>query len=380
MRGIIILIGLLFFSNYSFSYPDNWENFNANSLNSTRDQTIGHTQDMIRERGSLECIVCHGENEDRYEGVLSTDEIMQLTLTADPQSCMQWAPVGICVWMTCTPFGCDFDFSVKVKNFVPDLVVQSYDRANGEPWTESQDLNQISQGDAESSWVMSLISLVEDFDVESVRIRGGVDTEETRRHHANLSFKLVDAYGSPGAIQYMVLNNTGYFCEGSTTPFFPYYISNLDAIAWRWDIPEMFYPQSWAGFVLYDLGSAGNNYGPIYPRHGFMTSQDPLKAAVLAAFRAAHFITRSGQPHLYFSIDESDEDGWWPPDPLDEGEEETGIWQMLYPMSEDECHEFPYGGNPDGERRAEDGSYIWNFWREYKCCEREGAILLLHTG
>lgn len=388
---LIMLLALIGISQGAYSYPDEWEEFDPNDLNAARDETMGNTQQLLEERGSVECIACHGEADDDYEGVMNSLEISEATLNA-ALSCLDWEVRGICVWMTCFLAACEFDFSVKVKNFVPELTMQAYDRANGEPWTESQDINQISQGDADSSWVTTIIGWIENYDVDGIGIRGGVSTEGSKKHHANLNFKLVDAYGNPAIEAFNTLaESTGYVCGGTTTMFFPYYISNLDSIAWRWDVPEMFYPQSWLPLIQqWDLGSGSsnmlgfasktNNYGAIYPRHGFMTSQDPVKAAVLSAFRSAHFITRSGEPHLYFSIDEGDEQGYWPPGPLEQNDEDTGQWQMLYPDEESGCRSFPYSANESANKRPQDGSYIWNFWRAFKCCEREGAVLIFHNG
>jgi integrating conjugative element protein (TIGR03756 family) len=386
----ITAVILFFLSvNLAYAYPKSWEEFNPNDLDTARDSTMGNTQQMLKERGSVECIACHGEADDKYDGVMSTTDIATATTSA-ALSCLDWQVRGICVWMTCITVVCEFDISVKVKNFVPELTMQAYDRANGEPWTESQDINQISQGDADSSWVTSIISWIEDFDVKSVGIRGGVSTEGSKKQHANLHYKLFDAYGNPAIVAFNELaSSTGYVCGGTTTMFYPYYISNLDSIAWRWDVPEMFYPQSWLPLIgLYDLGNGGlggfgfktNNYGAIYPRHGFLTSQDPLKAAVTTAFRASHFITRSGEPHLYFSIDEGASDGYWPPGPLEQNDSDTGQWQMLYPRNESSCRSFPYDSNPSANRRSTDGSYIWNFWRAFKCCERKGSVLIFHSG
>lgn len=385
---LLTLIGL---SQGAYSYPESWEEFNPNDLNAARDETMGNTQQLLEERGSVECIACHGEVDDEYEGVMDSLEISSATMNA-ALSCLDWEVRGVCIWMTCVLVACEFDYSIKVKNFVPELTVQAYDRANGEPWTESQDINQISQGDADSSWVTTIIGWIENYDVDDIGIRGGVSTEGSKKQHANLNFKLVDAYGNPAIEAFNELaESTGYVCGGTTTMFFPYYISNLDSIAWRWDVPEMFYPQSWLPLIQqWDLGSGStaslgfqsktNNYGAIYPRHGFMTAQDPLKAAVLSVFRAAHFITRSGEPHLYFSIDEDDEQGYWPPDPLDQDDSDTGQWQMLYPDEEDGCRSFPYSSSESASKRSTDGSYIWNFWRAFKCCEQEGAVLIFHAG
>jgi integrating conjugative element protein (TIGR03756 family) len=388
-QSIFVFFSLFLISGTANSYPESWEEFNPGSLDGARDETIGNTQQLIQERGSVECIACHGEADDEYEGVRDTVDIVDATMSA-ALSCMDWEVRGVCVWMTCILLACEFDVSVKVKNFVPELTVQAYDRANGEPWTESQDINQVSQGDADSSWVTTIIGWIEDYDVGAIGIRGGVSTEGSKKQHSNLNYKLFDAYGNPAIVAFNEFaSSTGYVCGGTTTMFFPYYISNLDSIAWRWDVPEMFYPQSWLPMIsAYDLGNGGtggfgfktNNYGPIYPRHGFLTAQDPLKAAVTTTFRAMHFITRSGEPHLYFSIDEGSSDGYWPPGPLDQDDSDTGRFQMIYPNEESSCTSFPYSGNPSGSRRSTDGSYIWNFWRAFKCCEREGAVLIFHSG
>lgn len=381
MKNILIVFITLVWSCSTFAMPPS--SFDPSVLDSAKTSTIGNTQNLLQKRGSVECLSCHPRTAVNYPGVITTADIMQATLDADYRACMEWEPVGVCIWMTCVLVACDFQASVKVKNYVPELLVQAYDRANGEPWTESQNLNEISQGDADSSWVTKIIGMLESFDVSSVGVRGGTSTQAKGDKHANLKFKLVDAYGSPGSIAYLAANSTGYVCEGVTTPFFPYYISNLDSIAWRWDVPEMFYPQSLAAVVsfgIWDLGGLSNNYGPIYPRHGFMMTTDPVKASVLASFRAAHFITRDFAPHLYFSINEGSRDGWWSPGPLEKDRPTTGKWQMLYPNKETTCESFPYSAQPSGSRRSTDGSYVWNFWREYKCCERKGAVLVFHSG
>ena len=145
---VVIALCLSGMAGQAFAYPDTWTQFDPNDLDAARDQTMGNTQQMLEERGSVECIACHGETNDQYDGVMNTLEISEATMSA-ALSCMNWELRGICVWMTClVPPVCSFSTSLKVKNHVPDLVIQSYDRANGEPWTESQDINQVSQGDA----------------------------------------------------------------------------------------------------------------------------------------------------------------------------------------------------------------------------------------
>lgn len=317
-------------------------------------------------------------------GSTNTLEIVEQTMSA-ALSCMNWEIRGICVWMTCSilPPACTFDYSIKVKNYAPELTVQSYDKATREPWTESRYVNEMLLADADSSWIKELIEVAMDVDLGGVDIRGGVSTPSKKDKKAGLHYKLVDAYGNPAISMFNSLASSfsGLMCKGQATMFMPYFISNLDAISWRWNIPETFYPQSFDVFTTtYDLGSLANNYGPIYPRHGFITSQDPLKAAVLSAFRAVHFITRSGEPHIYQKLPDNSRRGYWPAGPLNKNNSDTGIWQMLYPSRETSCVTFPYGTNPSNSRRSTDNSYIWNFWKSYKCCQRRGSTLVYHNG
>jgi len=80
-----------------------------------------------------------------------------------------------------------------------------------------------------------------------------------------------------------------------------------------------------------------------------------------------------------------------PPPSYDPNNEESGKWQMLSPVAEDECGRFGendslnfFNGYTDrvwpGEitdtalpQRSYD--YSWNLWREYTCCQRRGAFL-----
>ena len=143
----------------------------------------------------------------------------------------------------------------------------------------------------------------------------------------------------------------------------------------------MFYPRSFVRMVrIYARDTTYNNYGAIYPRHEFMTAQDPLKSAVLAAFRAAHVIPRYAEPHLYYTVGQPATDGYWPYGPLDQNDGNTGEFQMLYPKTDTSCAKFPYSGDPSFVRRSGDGSYIWNSWKAYKCCKRQGQKLIYHTG
>lgn len=383
LNRLVLLLILMSLASISNAYDPTWENFDTSQLSDMTDQTIGEGQRLLQQRGGdLECVQCHVEVDDEYEGVIDLLEITQYTMEA-ALSCANWEVRGICVWVTCVAFVCVPSTSIKVQNHVPELVMQSYDRANGEPWKESQLINAVSFADADSSFVMQLIDLVTDTNLDSVGIGGGISTQGSKKKKAGLAFKLVDAYGNPAiaAFQALAAGTFNLVCQGQAVPLFPYFVSNLDAIGWRWNIPEMFYPQSLIPvFNTWSLGTFGNNYGPIYPRHGFLFQNDDLKAAVVTTFRAAHFITRTGTPHVNITLNPNGYDGYWPEPPLDQNDGDTGEFQMLYPKKDSSCQRFPYGMTPSSNRRSTDGSYVWSFWKAYKCCARVGASLVYHTG
>ena len=62
--------------------------------------------------------------------------------------------------------------------------------------------------------------------------------------HKNLIFRETDVIGHPVSSLSGIVSGTGYLCQSQTTSFYPYFLSGLDALSWRMEIPEMFYPAS----------------------------------------------------------------------------------------------------------------------------------------
>lgn len=192
-----------------------------------------------------------------------------------------------------------------------------------------------------------------------------------------------------------------YFCPSDTSPLTPYYLSGLNVLGWRMQLPEMVYPQSYA-FPLPDselfIGkfSGGSlapppgtsfpvtlpdwsTWGNIYPRSGLVMQSDEAKARAVSAFRAAHVVTRPGQSHIYTHAAPRGIPGLEVvhPEPLDPNRRETGAFQMLYPEKSEQCTTMQDSGlNPgitiprDTELTSDNGSYVWAMWRQYECCSR----------
>lgn len=271
--------------------------------------------------------------------------------TASPQ-CMEWSVVGVCFWLKCYP--CRVRTSVKVKHYIPEVVVSSYANTGANPWNEVSVLGKSMPG-----------------------AEGGGNLITPNKTRDNLPrFKNADVIGHPASF---ILNNMvgGYTCESATTGFAPYYLSTLDVPGWRWGVTEMLYSASLIPGQR-EIRKGAEGWGSVFPRQGFLVQGDDGKAGAVMAQRAADFVVRKGQPHVYKSIYASKREsrGWWPPgsyeDPLKEGDKKTHKWQQLHPSVSSSCNVFPTGGLVEQD---EQGGYAYALWRPYRCCQPRGRFL-----
>nr|WP_298411686.1 TIGR03756 family integrating conjugative element protein [uncultured Halomonas sp.] len=285
---------------------------------------------------------------------ITTPTIVQSAVSPE---CLEYEVIGLCAWLACSPTGCTVNTSIRVKHFIPELVVSAYENTGENPWTEIAMLSP-PLGDA----------------------LGGGSTNEAETHeHDNTRFKNVDAIGHPSELFYEFASGFGWLCESDAIAFNPYFISTLDALAWRSGIPEMAYPEALTPGMR-EMGVPGDLWSPIYPRSGFVSQTHDYKVAAATAQRAADVVTRLGQPHVYQSLApiEDINSGRWPPEPVMEGDPETHKWQRLLPDMTMACAIFPDGG--ENNQLVPPGDYVWSLWRPYRCCQKRGQELLMFTG
>ncbi|EDV4561207.1 TIGR03756 family integrating conjugative element protein [Salmonella enterica subsp. enterica] len=285
----------------------------------------------------------------------------EIAVSALSPECVHYQIVGVCYWLFCSPFGCSVRTSVKVRHFRPDLVVSAYSVTGQNPWTEMSPLSSPLPGIAEA---------------------GGDTNPRAVGQHSKVRFKNTDAIGFPaGDALANFLSQFGYVCAPSSQPFLPYFLSTLDALAWRSGVPEMFYPEALTP-GLREVSKDGDMWGNIYPRAGALSQTHDYKTGAVIAQRAADLVTRNGQPHVYIPLTASSHDGYWPPDPVTEGDISNHQWQMLVPKKSASCAIFPDGSSTDSytDKLAEDGAYVWTLWRPYKCCPRRGQTFLGSSG
>lgn len=285
-----------------------------------------------------------GQASESGQSSLNTASIMASSAST---SCLDYKVVGTCFWLFCTKFGCKIRTSTKIKHYIPEVVVSSYNHQAQNPWVE---MNFLSNG-----------------------VKGG-DYKSPHKDYTQATFKNVDVIGHPqGAISQM-LNSTGYYCKSQTTPFVPYYLSGLDFLAWRFGVPEMVYPEALIPGMR-EIRANGDTWGNIYPRAGTVTQVHDYKASAVTAHRVADVVTNTFQPHVYIPIAKKDNqsNGEWFPPPVKEGDAKTHKWQQLHPVTSQSCAIFP--DNPPS-MLSENGSYAWALWRPYKCCKKRGQTFL----
>jgi integrating conjugative element protein (TIGR03756 family) len=276
-----------------------------------------------------------------------------ITASIASPDCLAYRVVGICYWLVCTPFGCDVQTSAKVSHYVPDAVVSSYMVTGHNPWID-----------------------VAFMSPPNPSAKDGGDGTTNQSHENNLAkFRNGDVIGHPaGAAFSKFAGEFGTVCDGAGVPFTPYLLSVFDTIAWRWNIPESFFPEALTP-GLREIGSRAllNLWGNVYPRGGFLHQTDDYKASAVVAQRAGDVVTRPGQIHVYQPLLALPRDGYWPAGPLFETAPLTGRWQELVPTLMPLCAVFP---NVLPHLQAFDGGYAWALWRPYSCCQRQGDTFL----
>ena len=309
-----------------------------------------------------------------------------LSASALTPACMRYQMVGVCFYLVCSMFECHIETNSKIAHFNPDLVVSAYnslaqsdDPVAGNPWTEAKTITGSIATAAASALSSSL---------------GGAFSLPSGGHfsygkHQNMIFKEADAIGHPLVSVTSQMGTGGMVCPSDATSFKPYFMSGFDVLAWRWNVPEQVYPQTWIPGVREIGHFPANTWGAIYPRGGMVTQSDEAKMAAVIAQRAGDIVTRSGQPHVYLPLGEGQE-GYnlhvangmmvWSPGQLKENDASGGWWQIVVPNTELSCQVFgkndtlsPTGWG--GGKIAETSNYAFTLWRPYQCCNISGLFL-----
>ena len=303
------------------------------------------------------------------ETTLTTADIAS-SITLD-RSCLNYCITGICVWLRCSIYECSIETSIRVAHYNPDLVVSVYDEPGGNPWQEMESLfGSLDEGIADS-----LVGTFHDAFVGGGHRTEGGNTATDQ----SLRFMEVTAIGHPFASMSDSIGDSGYYCPSEAESFNPYLLSSLDALTWRLGLPEMLYIHNLLPGQRVVGKGIQQQWGPVWPRTGFINQKDGAKAAAVIAQRAGNIVTQNNQPHIYQALDGNGYNRTWLPGELVENDPATGVWQMLAPKQDEQCYAF--GENDvlstawSQGRHSDDNRYAFTLWRPYECCEAQGAYL-----
>ncbi|HAS5006270.1 TPA: TIGR03756 family integrating conjugative element protein [Vibrio cholerae] len=315
-------------------------------------------------------------SDDSVEGI-STAEIMNASTNF---SCMSWRVIGGCVWYT---WPSKISFSIKVKHYIPDYVISVYQRSGENPWQLMKWIDEPGN---------SLLETISGYSPGS----GSVNSNGRANKSTNIAFKNAMAVGNPLASVWQSLGFGYFLCKSDATSFLPAYASSFDNLLWRVQpVEAMLYMPSQLIGQQHKIAPSNSDFlskwAYLYPRTGFVVTNDDLKAAAVAAQRVASIVTSQGSDatmHIANRPSMQGQKGWWPPKTVTENDASQGYFQMLLPKKESTCHLIAdmgdgyMSGEGDGlmDWRNRQGNYAWNFWRLYRCCRRSGSSLVMHFG
>ena len=294
---------------------------------------------------------------------ISTAQIVHRT-TQGIDQCLDWKWVGNCFWLQCDLLGCSPTTSMKVRHYLPDLLVTVQQTPSSNPWLEMRSLLRATQEVA----LASLLSSAGAYAFEAGS--GEASTSYGFARNGDLRFFESNVFGHPMAELPPLLDKL--LCESVTRPAKPYFQSTLDAVAWRFAPTESMSPNALMPGRR-EIGSSGfASWGGVYPRSGFIIQQSPARAAAVVAQRACDIVLGSRGTHVALALDYT-----MPPAVLNERDPNTGVWQMISPKVDSSCALFG-SSDPawDYGRIDESRAFIWNLWRPYECCEPNGDIFL----
>jgi integrating conjugative element protein (TIGR03756 family) len=291
---------------------------------------------------------------------INSVSITKATLTALP-SCLHYQiPTHFCIWVS--ELG-EVNVTPIVSHYLPDVVISVFNKPHDNPWLE---INKIL--DSVSQPIQN--QLVKD--VTGIAAGSGSHSFETENEQ-NVIFKEADIVGNPALT---LIPNHGLL-HSTATPFIPYFQSMLDSLQWR-GLPPASLPEEALALIFnvqHHIGKGLTNWGGIYPHEGKVANDNDMKAAAVIAERAGDLITNPANlGHIFKSLSTKCGEHCSAA-PIQENSKET-YFQMIYPITQNECHILGESNSYDPTMLNSEGSYTWVVWRHYSgCADGEGVYV-----
>lgn len=332
-----------------------------------------------------------------------------ITAALGSNSCLNYSIIGQCVYMylSCSLFGgCGLKIALRdqINHNLPDLVVTAFREPGETPYTEIRSTASIA--------AVAIMNSEPNYTLMGRQNIGGSYFKGMNKpsHNDVMTYNEANVVGSPAAeivrntLKYTVpsINGGPFLCKSTVQPLFPYFMSEIDVVAWRTSHVNFANSATWIPGkreISHSTGvaSALKTWGGVYPRVGHVMQNEPSKAAAVVSQRAIDIMTQPNQiPHIYtpygytgvrmfpappesYECGGDDGDGNWNFATCNRGtsfaqwmggaDEKRVAWQMLIPQESSSCEAFGAEGEWARGKTTEHGNNGWNYWREYTCCK-----------
>lgn len=301
----------------------------------------------------LSIMICF--NASAYE--VSTADIVKTTAKGLGK-CMHYRVTGACGWVYWR-YGPHFKTTLKVKHYLPELVVMTYPNKGDAPWMPGDKISGklVEKGLDESGELAYKVISKEKLGDGNVLMDG--------EGAANLRFLEAASIGNPAL--FLLRNIPFPLIDSQYSSNYVYHQSVLDSISWHNAELDTVTDFKKALNPFYDVKTSGSSWGALSPRAGYIMHFNPAKAAGVIAMRSTAIATGPKTGHIA------------PAKPQNkckkcstvgraESNSDTQL-QMVYPHEESSCHIMPAQAEPAWTENVEEGQkYVWVVWRKYEGC------------
>lgn len=281
---------------------------------------------------------------------------------------------GACVWFRCSWHGCHTSTTLELDEYLPDLIVSSYNQSGDNPWYEASVLLDPAT-DATANEASQLLT--------GYPLTEGRSTLQTGNQHADhLVMREVDVIGNPDVLYFFPYASL----DVDTNAFEPYYQSVLD---WgeRSGVAELMRPESLDPFNHVIGSGFYNHWGYEFPRSMSVGIDNDYKAAVVTALHAADIVTNNNLLHTVNSLNNSCGENCAVANVIEEYDVDAGErhaeWEEVYPndrfiqLGEDDSLQLDSLGSAD--QADGNGNYVFVVWRHYQGCQQGRGDLIYAT-
>lgn len=278
--------------------------------------------------------------------------------------------IGACVWLKCVWYGCTTSTKLELDEYLPDLVVTSYNGQGNDPWWEANE-----SLDAASYETANIATQ----EMTGQSLTNGRTRMVSRHMHEDKQIiKSVDVVGNP----FTLFEYPFPTLRVDTTPFEPYYQSDLDALMDRSGIAEGIRWETYTPLID-TIGEIYYHWGYEFPRSMTQRTSNDYKAAVMAALHGTDIVTNKNTLHVVDSTSDSCGENCAVSNVIEEMDDDHEIWQEVYPNDRhiqlgenDVAKEGDLGAGDDEDGN---GNYVFVVWRHYRGCQQGSGDLIYAT-